>query len=376
MKRFLLIGISLLMSIASCPATSATSQGKLADINHKISSVKQDLLEEKNKRAETLQALKKTEITAGKTEQQLNKIKSQLQVQQKNLSRLQIQTQQNQQTLEMQEAALQKQLRAAYMLGRQPYLKLLLNQENPDKVSRLLTYYHYINKDRMELISQLQTTLQTIKTNQQNIQQQVQQLSTLKQKQQDTRNKLQNINSNRLQLLSTLNQHIQTKNQKLEQLMTDKQQLEKTIAALEAQSQRNKQVAVNGRFGQLKGKLSWPTKGPLAQSFGTQISQSELRWDGDLINAPLGQPVYAVANGTVIFAKWLSGYGLIMIINHGDGYMTLYGRSQSLYKKVGDNVRAGDLIATVGNSGGYDQPGLYFAVRYNGKAINPSIWCR
>lgn len=131
----------------------------------------------------------------------------------------------------------------------------------------------------------------------------------------------------------------------------------------------------NKNFALLRGKLPWPTKGTVLHYFNTTIAKSELKSTAELISAPDEQPVYSVAPGVVVFSKWLEGYGLLIIINHGEGYMTLYGRNHSLYKHEGDQVAAGDLIATVGQSGGYEKPALYFAIRYNAKPLDPNQWC-
>ena len=129
-------------------------------------------------------------------------------------------------------------------------------------------------------------------------------------------------------------------------------------------------------FYKKRGHLIWPTTGRIKHHFGTQIGQSELKWNGVLIEASQGQTVHAVAPGKVIFAKWLQGYGLLLIIDHGNGYMTLYGRNQSLLKKVGDWVKTNTTIATAGQTGGFSQSALYFSLRHNAKPLNPEKWCK
>jgi septal ring factor EnvC (AmiA/AmiB activator) len=175
--------------------------------------------------------------------------------------------------------------------------------------------------------------------------------------------------------MQEINQHIQINNNQLKKLLQNKQQLQATIEKLNTAASSNTKFISHHPFSKLHSKLPWPTQGHIRHAFGAQINQSELTWDGTIINAPLGQSVRAIASGRVIFAKWMAGYGLLLIINDGGGYLTLYGRNQMLLKTVGDVIQTGEKIATVGKSGGFLQPGLYFSIRYNGKAVNPGIWC-
>ena len=175
------------------------------------------------------------------------------------------------------------------------------------------------------------------------------------------------------QLINVINQNIETKNQKLQTLLQDKQRLENMVSKLNRQPVETNMTHLG--FAKLKGKLHWPTAGKIKHAFGTQIAESELTWEGVIIAAPLGQSVRAVAAGRVIFAKFMPGYGLLLIINHGNGYMSLYGQNQNLAVKLNDWVTPNQVIATVGNSGDSNLPGLYFSIRHNVKALNPALWC-
>ena len=170
--------------------------------------------------------------------------------------------------------------------------------------------------------------------------------------------------------MSKISEGISNKNIKLQQLLRNKERLEAMINALQRESTQASQG-----FSKKRGGLNLPTDGIISTRFGTQIEQSELRWTGVLIRAKENSPVHAIAGGKVVFAKWMEGYGLLMIIDHGGGYMSLYGRNHYLYKKTGDHVRAGEEIAAVGNSGGFEQPALYFGLRHNGQAVDPLTWC-
>ncbi len=367
-KFFIITLLTLIIS----PLTLANDQSTLKKLTNKIASIRSLLNQDNDKRDRLQKALEKNEIISGKLSKQLHKTRRNLTQQATLLQALKKSEKNYQGTLEAQQALLTKQIKTAYVLGRQPYLKLILNQQDSNQLSRILMYYQYINRDRISAIDDLQNTLMQIEKNQQQIRTQYDTLHTLQQKQQTEKSKLIEIKKNRQQLIQVINDHIQNRTQRLQRLIANKRQLEQTLKRLAGRVQRQR----FGNFARWRGKLLWPTKGKVLPIYGTKIEQSELKWGGVLIKAPDGRPVHAVANGKVVFAKWLPGYGLLIIINHGNGYMTLYGRNHALYKATGDIVRIGDLIATVGQSGGYQTPALYFAIRHNGKPLNPESWVR
>jgi len=371
-KHYARILVAILLWVAS--TAFATTHSKLNQINHKIANIKAFLSVEQDKRSQYQSELKKTEIASGKILIKLKKTQENLKKQQAGLNQLTRQSTVYESKLISQRTWLARQIRAAYILGRQPYLKLILNQSDAEKISRILTYYRYVSQDQVAAIQQLQTTLSQLQNNQQQIKSETSVLKQLEDDQQKDHNELEHVRQNRKILIERINSQIRTKNQRLSDLLANKKLLEQTISQLE--KKKTTYQAMHKDFGRLKGKLQWPTKGTVLPYFGTQIYQSQIRWGGTLIKAHEDQPVYAVAPGKVVFAKWLPGYGLLLIINHGHGYMTLYGRNHYLYKKPGDIVQRGDLIATVGSSGGYEKSALYFAIRHNAKPLNPVSWCR
>jgi septal ring factor EnvC (AmiA/AmiB activator) len=355
-------------------AYAAPEHASLKQLNQKIASIQATLSVEQNKRNNYLQSLKSTEIAAGQALLKLQQTSVTLRKQQIVLQQLNKNADIYRTKLAAQQNALAKQMRSAYLLGRQPTLKLALNQADANRLSRLLMYYRYISQNRIATIQNLQLTLDELQQTQRETKDQTVVLANLQTKQQAERSKLEQLKQNRQFVVTQLNNEISNKQQKLSDLLANKKLLEQTIDRLDkAASMR---TSPHGNFATLKGQLNLPTQGKILPYFGTKIYQSELRWDGILIQATEDQPIYAVADGQVVFAKWLPGYGLLLIISHGHGYMTLYGRNHNLYKKLGDMVQAGDLIATVGNSGGYDNPALYFAIRHNAIPLNPLEWCR
>ncbi|OGT97784.1 MAG: hypothetical protein A2298_03235 [Gammaproteobacteria bacterium RIFOXYB2_FULL_38_6] len=374
MKRTDIFLILCLISISAWASTGQTHPSVLKQILNKIENVKSDIVQAASKKSHLQSSLKQTETSLAELEHQMDQTRHSLKAQQKILSDLQQKTKQNQHHLDTEREALTVQLRAAYISGRQPYLKLLLNEEDPNKLGRMLIYYRYINKDRIDLINTLLNTLQQIEQTQEQIEVHTNALHDLENQQIEQEKKLNKTTHTRQQVISQIDASIQTKKQKLDQLIQNKENLEATIKKL---NESKIYFQTEGKsFLQLRGHLPWPTRGNIIEPFGQTIANSQLKTDGVLIQTPNGQAVYALASGKVIFAHWVTGYGLLLIIDHGNGYMTLFGRNTALYKNVGDIVHAGDLIATVGNSGGYATASLYFAIRYNGKPINPSNWCR
>jgi len=369
-----LLPILLLCCTLMCATSFANNKNtKLKHLNSKIANIKASIHQAEDKRQALQDALRRIEIQSSQLQQKLDRTNQALTKQQAQWQRLARAVKRSQQKLHKQQQVLAKQLRAAYTLGRQPYLKLLLNQQSAASANRLLNYYRYITAERARTIEDIQLTLNQLKLSEIKLQTEFSELKQLKRQQLAQSTKLNAIKQQRQRVINKIGRRINTKSKKLAQYLANKNRLEKTIAKLDMTSRW--QQLTKQPFSHLQGKLLWPTKGRVLNYFGTKISKSELRWGGVLIKAAQGQDVHAVASGKVVFAKWLSGYGLLLIISHGNGYMTLYGRNHQIYKKVGDIVHAGELIATVGKTGGYRKPALYFAIRYNAKPLNPAKWC-
>lgn len=271
-----------------------------------------------------------------------------------------------------QEQLLAKQLRSAYTTGQHDYLKLLLNQTQSEKIQRTVTYYQYMNKARINEIEKYQTTISQLITVTSQHQHQVKQLKVLKQNQEKQRIQLAENKSNRSKTLSSLRKKLLSSQQQLAKLKADEANLAAALQKLTALIRA--EIDLTG-LSKLKRKLSWPVKGRLLRSFGSK-KQGYLKWKGVLLGAPVGRQVQTIHNGTVIFSNWLKGYGLLTVIDHGKGYMSLYAHNQTLLKSVGDRVETGEPIALIGQSGGQDRAGLYFEIRHQGQAVNPRLWCR
>ncbi|MFY8298664.1 murein hydrolase activator EnvC family protein [Pseudoalteromonas sp. SS15] len=281
--------------------------------------------------------------------------------------------------LEQQKSKLQTllagQLKSAYMTGSHDYSKMLLNQEHSATLERTLSYYDYFNKARITQIEALKKVIEQLAENQQSLEQKQQQLNDLFTQQTERLAALKATKEQRQNSLSQLNSALKQTQSAIAYLKENEQTLITTLSQLnEQQSESLVPVELIGLRSK-KGKLPWPSKGRLKHRFG-QRKHAGMNWKGVFIAAKTGDNVKAVQQGQVVFADWLNGFGWVIVIDHGLGYMSLYGHAQTLLKDVGDQVRSGESIALVGQSGGQADPGLYFELRHKGSAVDPVKWCK
>jgi len=263
-------------------------------------------------------------------------------------------------------------LAAAYRLTGEDFLKLLLNQQDPDQLDRMMHYHRYFAQARSDAIDAYKRTLAEIAANTAATQQREQALAQQQRNLDSERDELRSKRRARERLLASLNTEMQGKSEERARLTEDRKRLESLIAELQRRAQRGE--VTTGAFARAKGRLPWPTNGKVAHRFGQDRSGGLLKWQGIFIDAPEGTPVTAVHPGRVAYSDWFRGFGLLTIIDHGNGFMSLYAHSDVLYKQIGDTVAAGETIATTGRSGGQTESGLYFEIRSNGTAIDPLAW--
>lgn len=378
----------------------AATQKAISDMQRALAATQQQHSAETRK-------LKALEGEIGTLSQQIRELSGELTEGEQELKRLAVEKRTHEQAKQRQQALLASQARAAYQSGRQEYLKLLLNQEHPEKLSRTLTYYDYLNQARLEQLSVFNETLRQLANIEAQIEGTQARLLVRKGTLELSRAELKETLNARQKLLASLNQQSQSQQAKLRASEQKKAELdqvlksiEQTLArqAAEAQARAERQraeaaraqqaqqhagptvatgSAQRGSFVQAKGKLPWPANGQIVARYGSPRGDDpRSTWDGVMIAAAEGSPVKAVHAGRVVFADWLRGAGQLIIVEHGNGYLSLYGHNQSLLKKAGDSVNAGDTLATVGTSGGQSSAALYFAIRQQGRASDPMQWCR
>ena len=369
-----LLSLSLGFTPLASQAEEADSQQRLQQIRGNISEIKQTLGSDKKQQQQQQQQLSKLEKEIASLSRSKQKTQHKLKQQKKNQQQLKIETKKLRQKLGKQQHNLSQQIQAGYTAGQQQQLKLLLNQTSPAAAGRNMTYYSYFSRAQINAANQTQDDLKQLSNTETQLQQSSKKLKKLEKQQQLQQQKLQQRQSQRKTLLSKLNSEINSKQQRLKQLQEDETALSKLLQNLPSQTQDSKIDFSN--LSKLKGKLKWPTKGKIKNRFGSPRNQGKMKWQGITINGKEGQAIYSIAPGRVIFADWIRGYGLMLIIDHGNGYMSLYGHNQSLYKDVGDEISSNETIAALGNSGGNNSTNLYFEMRHKGKPINPATWCR
>lgn len=321
--------------------------------------------------------LRENEVTSAQTLSRLNDIKSQIKQKNEELGALQFEQQEHEEALANERQQLVGQIRAAYQIGRNDYIKLLLNQEDPARVGRALAYYDYHNRLRSRKINGVRETLEEINDIKQSIRAETQKLDNLRRQHEDKLGEFHRYRASRRDIIERLQAYIEDQDVELHTL----QENEKELGSLLSDLKQDQTVTVEiyedmPPFDTLRGALKWPVAGKLVKTFGNRKKGGNLKWQGVLIDAESGTEVSAISTGKVVFADWFRNLGLLMIIDHGNGYMSLYGHNQNLLKNTGDWVLAGETIATVGDSGGQANTALYFEIRKGAEPLNPALWCR
>lgn len=436
LRALITLALICMLNPAYADDDRAQTQKQLDATRQDITELKKALSQLQEEKSGVQKDLRSTETEMGKLEKQVEALQKELKKTESELQRLDQEKKKLQSARVEQQRLIAIQARAAYQSGRQEYLKLLLNQQNPEKFARTLTYYDYLSQARLEQLRSFNETLRQLAGVEKDIDLQQAQLLVQKSSLDDQKAQLDTVRQERQVALAKLNQDYKVRDQKLQSRQQDQADLTKVLKTIEetlarqareaeearqkallaqqeAEKRQREQEALaksrekdnskddsdeaprrptkapgamvssagqsyGGAFEQAKGKLPWPVDGRLLARFGESRGDDErTKWDGVLISAAAGSQVRAVHGGRVVFADWLRGAGLLVILDHGNGYLSLYGHNQSLLKEAGDVVKAGEAISTVGNSGGgHDTPALYFAIRQQGRPSDPAQWCR
>jgi septal ring factor EnvC (AmiA/AmiB activator) len=404
MTRWLRYGacaLALLAPASAYAAKAETTKEELKELKGRIESLTKELDSTREAHSEAADALKKSERAISEANRKLYEISRRqndsrqlLEQQQRELANLNA-------TIAGQQQLLSRQFHQQYVHGQQGYLQLLLSGEDPGTVSRNLQYFSYLARARADTIDSLRQNLQQLAELNEKTATTLAEIEALRQEQEQERKKLESEKRERKQVLQKLAGKIKTQRGEINKLRRDEKRLTELVERLSRivpTKPKRKKQAEPGRtpapsgpvgknnalpnpaladvaFASLKGKLNLPVRGEIANKFGSAREDSGVSWKGLFIRASEGSEVKAIASGTVVFADWLRGFGNLLIIDHGDGYMSLYGNNQSLLKRVGDEVDPGDSIASVGNSGGNAESGLYFEMRHRSKPFDPLGWC-
>lgn len=352
--------------------TQKQNRAKLTDVQKAISKQESNIFDTNKQRSGLEEQLKQDDLAIAKVAKAINKIELDLSNTQAKITTLAAEKKKLTIAKKRQETLLAQQLRSAYTTGQHDYLKLLLNQDQSEKIQRTISYYQYLNQARTKEIDKFQVTIAQLLQVSTEHQAQIEHLQQLKTDQLQQDSQLRTNKAQRSTTLAKLSRKLLSSQQQLNKLKAEENNLNQALTKLAQIIQA--EIDLTG-LSKLKRKLSWPVKGRMLHRFGTR-KQGYLKWKGVMISAPISRQVQTIHNGTVLFSDWLKGYGLLTVIDHGNGYMSLYAHNQTLLKSVGDRVETGEPIALIGQSGGLEQSGLYFEIRHQGKALNPKLWCR
>ena len=362
----------MLCSVFFVFVANGQEQSDLKSIQQQIKT-KQVQINQQLATAKTLQDnLKVIEIQIAKAARKLNKTQRFLDNNQQKLRILRKQQKDYLSSLAQQKIVLAKQIRSAYMTGNYDFAKMLLNQQDATNFERTITYYQYLNKARKLQIDSFNLLVKNLQEVNAKLINNQSELEQLKGKQLEQQQVLKANQTEREGTFIALQNAIESEEVKIAQLQINEKNL---LEALTQAQQLDQQDVTLSGLGTLKGRLLMPAKGNLRKMFG-KFRQGQIKWKGVVINGTPGDSVIAIHHAKVLYSDWLRGFGLVTVLDHGDGFMSLYGHNQALLKEAGESVLAGETIALLGQSGGQNRPNLYFEIRHKGKPINPVNWLK
>jgi murein hydrolase activator len=379
--RLRAFALVLLLSVSPCPGAPAggrpeadakKAEAELQAVKAEIERITREVSAEQVERDRLATELKSAELSVGKVRAALTEVRRERAERAARRAQLAAEKHEREGEVREKRAALAGQLRAAYTIGRQEPLKLLLNQKDPALAGRMFAYYSYFGRARAAQIRLIEENVARIAELEGELDAEDQELAELERQQRAQLHQLELSRVERSHVLASLEAQSHTRAQSLERLRSQQAGLEKLLRELRAAMERFP-LEGNDAFARLRGKLAWPVSGRVLARFG-DARAGGVRWDGVLVATERGAPVKTVCQGRVIYADWLPGLGLLTIVDHGDGYLSLYGHNERLYKAAGEQVATGDTIAAAGDSGGSSRPELYFEIRKAGKPVDPRPW--
>ena len=364
----------------------ATKQDELDNLRQRIISLQQELEKTSESKSEAADALRESERAISNSNRKLAELEEQQREAGQTLNQLQQHGRQLEKDMQAQQTLLGKLLYQQYLGGKQEYLKMLLNNRDPNQMAREIQYYEYIARSRADWLQTLRANLDQLHAVADQTRQKSEEIAALQAEQVSQKETLEKGKRTHQQVLNKIALQLKQQRREIGRLQRDENRLAQLVQKLSRMlaQPKGKGVFSNNNlpddrfdgspFEQLRGKLTLPVKGDVSNKFGSARPDSTVLWKGLFLRAAANQPVKAVAAGRVVFADWLRGFGNLLILDHGKGYMSLYGNNETLYKQVGDVLRGGDIIAAVGNSGGNEESGLYFELRHEGQPMDPMKW--
>jgi len=373
-----LLTVALLAAAAAAVADDRYQQSAedLAKVRGRIDAVSKTIEHDKGEQDQLRAAVEAAERKVDEAGSEARRIAAQIDLQSAKVRQAQAEQAAAEQRLTEQKEALARQLRASYMMGRGGKAELLLSQQDPDRVDRMLVYYDSLNRARAASIVAIDADLKKVAELKTQYQAQLDSLQALQDSHKKALSALEADRQERAAAMSKVADRIAGEAQELKGLQASEKQLGELIEKLR-QALADVPVEPEGgnkSFPQMRGKMAWPLRGDLLARYGEAKAGGRLQWKGLWIAAAEGTPVRASSRGRVAYVGWLSSYGLIVVLQHEKGYFTLYGHNSAVTRTAGEWVDAGDVIAKAGNTGGYEQPGVYFEVRRGADPMDPKDW--
>jgi len=373
---FLLLFLVCNAAYASKNEDMSHYQGKLEKLQKSILKIQQHLKGNQKKRSHVITELKMLEMEISKNSRKLKRLEKDVLSSRALEKKLKGEIKGLSKQLNRQRNALAEQIRSAYSIGNQQNLKMLLNQQDPALAGRTQAYFNYLSRARQLQINGFLSTFERKTQSEAELQQILIEQNQLLQTQKTKKRQRQSQRFQRKKLLAELSKKIKNQESTLNSLESSRGRIENLLKSLgELLADVPSSPSENQPFKSLKGHLPWPVNGRVMNNFGEPKNYGDLKWNGILIKTKIGTPVRVVSHGRVAFSDWLQGFGFITIVDHGDGFMSLYGQNESLFKQAGDWVETGEVIATAGDSGGQITSGVYFEIRSRGEPVNPAKWC-
>ena len=387
MSRYTLNSVICAIAIALfCAPLQAAPQKQpqkdLSELRERIDKLKREIDSAEENKTDVLDDLKQSERAISQINRGLHELAQDRKDATQTLTEAQQQSKQARGRIQTQQALLSKLLYQQYTNGSQDTMRLVLNLQNPNRIARQIEYYGYLSRSRASLITSLRQDLAKAEGAETVVKEKHTELVHIEARQVSEKHALQSEANTRKRTLSQLERQIGARRKQVVQLEHDEKRLTRLVERLAravAPTQKprkpgHRASSASGDFTKLKGHLKLPVTGEISNRFGSRRNDTGTPWKGLFIRASNGSPVKVLGPGQVVFADWLRGFGNLIIVDHGDGYMSLYGNNETLLKQEGDTVAAGDNIANVGNSGGNPESGLYFEVRYQSRTVDPLQW--
>jgi septal ring factor EnvC (AmiA/AmiB activator) len=349
------------------------SEAELAAVRKEIKALQGRIARETTRRDEGARELRAAEVAIAAATRKLADVRGELKAQETVRRDLERQSERASRSLAAEKDALARQVRSSYMAGREELFKLLLSQESPAALGRMLVYFDYYNRARSQRIAAVTGQLAKLEELDAATARVEAELAALEAAQAREVAALEKSRDERRAVVAKLDASVRDGNAAVAKLRAEEQRLADLVQRL-SEVMAGFPVDSEEPFARSKGKLAWPVQGRIAGEYGQARGTGPVKWNGVLLEVAAGTPVRAVHRGRVAFADWLQGLGLLVIVDHGGGYMSLYGHNEALLKESGDWVEPGEPIAQVGDTGGQSRPGLYFEIRSNGEPVNPSGW--